>query len=55
MEEQEGLVHGAFRVELRMAILEILPGSFGAAAVDYYQQAVAQEQLAALRLLASGQ
>ena len=50
MEEQEGLVHGDFRVELHMAILEILPDSFGAAAVDY-QQLVAQEQLAALRRL----
>ena len=50
MEEQEGLVRGAFRVETHMAILEILSGSFGAAAVDY-QQTVAQEQLAALRLL----
>ena len=46
MEEQEGLVHGAFRVEIHMAVLEILSDSFGAAAVDY-QQTVAQEQLAA--------
>lgn len=43
-------MHGAFRVELHMAILEILSGSFGVAAVDY-QQSVAQEQLAALRRL----
>ena len=50
MEEQGGLVHGVFRVEVHMAVLEILPGSFGAAAVDY-QQTVAQEQLAALRSL----
>ena len=50
MEEQEGLVHGAFRVELHMAVLEILPGSFGVATVDY-KQSVAQEQLAALRRL----
>ena len=41
-------MHGAFRVELHMAILEILSDSFGVAAVDY-QQSVAQEQLAALR------
>ena len=50
MEEQEGLVHGVFRVEIHMAVLEILSDSFGAAAVDY-QQTVAQEQLAALRSL----
>ena len=50
MEEQEGLVHGGFRVEIHMAVLEILSDSFGAAAVDY-QQTVAQEQLAALRSL----
>ena len=50
VEEQEGLVHGVFRVELHMAILGILSDSFGVAAVDY-QQSVAQEQLAALRRL----
>ena len=40
-------MQGVFRVELHMAILEILSDSFGVAAVDY-QQSVAQEQLAAL-------
>ena len=36
MEEQEGLAHGAFRVEIHMAVLGFCP-TLGAAAVDYQQ------------------